>query len=49
MGKITTESDNSEVLFDDEFPRDGSMIKQIKKDLRKDIEDDFRYNTNPVA
>lgn len=33
---------DSESEFDEEFPRDGSMIKQIRKDLKNDIE----YNSS---
>lgn len=33
---------NSEVEFDDEFPMDGSMIKEIRKEIKDDIEYNFR-------
>jgi len=36
---------NSEVTFDDEFPRDGVIIKDIKKEMIYDI----NYNIKRVA
>ena len=33
---------NTESLFDDEFPRDGSIIKIIKEELKSD----FEYNSS---
>lgn len=36
---------NSEVTFDDEFPRDGFIIKDIKKEMIYDI----NYNIKRIA
>ncbi len=33
---------NSEKDFDEEFPRDGSMIEEIRKEIQDDIEYNFR-------
>ena len=39
------EEANSELVFDNEFPRDGSIIKQIRKELKND----FEYNSSITA